>query len=615
MTRHPARVGTGALARPSRAQLGLRLWLQQLWIHFSRCGETAAREPLFLQPSRGLGSTSAISRSLLPVALFASISSAILLCGLSTSARAANSASGDVVLRALREEMERSKAKLKLENVPAPYYIEYRVTEIDQFEASAVFGALRNQQHNRGRLLRVVVRVGDYKQDSFFGTGEGTIDLVPSDDDVFAIRHRLWLATDRAYKAASEALSAKQAALKQLKVDEPADDFAKASPLEAVEPLARFSSPDFTSWLHLLEEASAQYRSDQELQSFESALRFTVENRYFLNSEGTVARSGHAHYVISIAGSTQASDGMLLQRSHADQGNDLKDLPTREQFLKTTARILETLKSLRGAPVVDEEYRGPVLFSNAAAATVVTELVQPNVLGRKPQLGENARTTGKWSSSYKSRVLPDFINVFDDPTISTISGQPLFGDYTLDDEGVKGQRVSLVEKGQLVSYLIGRQPIRDFPVSNGHGRAAPAAAPAPHPGNLVLQSTDPQPDAGLKKKLIELCRQRDLPYGLYVETMGPRLEPRLLYRIWTKDAHEELVRGGVFGDLDIRSLRSDLIATGTAPAVEDRSEPVWYSIASPALLFDELQVKRSQAAKQKLPEYPAPALGASANQP
>src|SRR5208282_5133782 len=560
-----------------------------------------------------IGQTMIIRASSISRVILGSAALCAILCGLVTSARAANPASTDVVLRALREEMDRSKAKLKMENVAAPYYIEYRVTEIDQYEASAVFGALRSQQHNHARLLRVVVRVGDYKQDSFYGTGEGAVDLVSSDDDVFAIRHRIWLATDRAYKAASEALSAKQAALKQLKVDQPVDDFAKATPLEAVEPLARFSSADFTSWMHLLEEASAQYRTDKELETFESALRFTLDNRYFLNSEGTVARSGHAHYVISISGSTQAPDGMLLRRSHADQGNDLKELPTREEFLKTTARILATLKSLRNAPVVDEEYRGPVLFSNDAAATVVTELVEPNVLCGKPKLGENARTTGKWSSSYKSRVLPDFINVLDDPTISTISGQPLFGNYTLDDEGVKAQRVSLIEKGQLVSYLIGRQPIRDFPASNGHGRAAPAASPAPRPGNLILRSTDPQPDASLKAKLIEICKNRDLPYGLYVETMGPGLEPRLLYRIWTKDAHEELVRGGVFGDLDVRSLRSDLVAAGTAPQVEDRSEPVWFSVASPALLFDELQVKRSQSAKQELPEYPAPAIGAAAN--
>jgi TldD protein len=558
--------------------------------------------------------SSSISSSITNL-LLAGLSCLLLIFVGPTSARAADAASTDVVLRALREEMDRSKDKLKLDNVGAPYYIEYRVTEIDQFEASAVFGALRSQLRDHGRLLRVVVRVGDYKQDSFVGTGEGTVDLIPSDDDVFAIRHRIWLATDRAYKAATEAFSAKQAALKQLKVDEPVDDFAKATPVEAVEPLAHFSSTDFTPWLRLLEDASGQYRRDKDLESFESSLRFTVENSYFLNSEGTVARYGRAHYILSVAGSTQASDGMLLQRSHADQGNDLKDLPPREEFLKTTARILETLKLLRDAPVVDEEYRGPVLFSNDAAASVVSELVEPNVLGRKPQLGENARTTGKWSSSYKSRVLPDFINVFDDPTISTLSGQPLFGNYVLDDEGVRAQRVSLIEKGQLISYLIGRRPIRDFPVSNGHGRAAPTAAASPHPGNLILQSTDPQPDAGLKAQLIDICKKRDLPYGLYVETMSARLEPRLLYRVWTKDGHEELVRGGVFGDLDIRSLRSDLIAAGTAPAIENRSEPVLLSIASPALLFDELQVKRTQVAKQKLPEYPAPALGASANEP
>jgi hypothetical protein len=532
------------------------------------------------------------------------------LCALSAPALAADTSSSDVVLRALREEMDRSKDHLKLENVGAPYYIEYRVTELDQFDASAVFGALRNQQHVHGRLLRVVVRVGDYKQDSFFGAGEGTIDLIPSDDDLYAIRHRIWLATDRAYKAATEALSAKQAALKQLKVDEPVDDFAKAPPVNSIEPLAHFSAIDFTSWVHFLEEASARYRTDKDLENFESSLRFTVENRYFLNSEGTTARSGRAHYVVSIMGSTQASDGMLLRRSHADQGNDLKELPTREEFLKRTTQMLETLKLLRDAPVVDEEYRGPVLFSNDAAASIVTDLIEPNLLGKKPQLGENARTTGKWSSSYKSRVLPDFINVFDDPTISMISGQPLFGKYSLDDEGVKAQRVSLIQKGQLVSYLVGRQPIRDFTTSNGHGRAAAAAAPSPHPGNLILQSTDPQPDAELKTKLIELCKNRDLPYGLYVETMGPRLEPRLLYRVWTKDGHEELVRGGVFGDLDIRSFRSDLVAAGTTPAVDDRSEPVWFSVVSPALLFDELQVKRTQSTKQKLPEYPAPALSA-----
>jgi microcin-processing metallopeptidase PmbA/TldD-like protein len=540
--------------------------------------------------------------------ILAILSSAFLILIMSAPARAAN-APDDILLRALKEEMERSKAKLKMDNVAAPYYIEYRVTEIDAFDASATFGALRSQQRGSGRFLRVVVRIGDYKQDSYYGGGQGSVDLIPLDDDVYAIRHRVWLATDRAYKAAGEALSAKQAALKQLTVDEPVDDFAHATPVEAIEPLAHLPATDFAPWLHLLEESSGQYRSDPKLEHFESSLRLTAENHYFVNSEGTVARSGNLKFAISVSGSAQAADGMLVQRAHQDEANSLSTLPSREQFLRTTARILETLKILRDAPVVDEEYRGPVLFSNDAGSSVVTELIEPNVLGRKPQLGANARTAGRWSSSYKTRVLPDFINVYDDPTISSISGQPLFGDYTLDSEGVKAQRVSLIEKGQLVSYLIGREPIRDFSTSNGHGRATATGAPEPHPGNLILESTDPQPDSDLKKRLIELAKERDLPYALYVETMGPKLEPRLIYRIYTKDGHEELVRGAVFGDLDVRSLRSDLIAAGTALAMENHLESVPFSVASPALLFDELQVKRTQASKLGLPEYPPPALG------
>jgi hypothetical protein len=199
--------------------------------------------------------------------------------------------------------------------------------------------------------------------------------------------------------------------------------------------------------------------------------------------------------------------------------------------------------------------------------------------------------------------------------MSSLAGHPLFGHYALDDEGVKAQRVSLVEKGQLVSYLIGRQPIRDFSTSNGHGRASATGAATPNPGNFILESSAPQSDADLKKKLIDLAKQCDLPYALYVQTLGPRMEPRLLYRIYTNDGHEELVRGGVFGDLDVRALRSDLIAAGVTPDFEDRLDSVPYSIASPALLFDELQVKRTQASKQTLPEYPAPPLTEVASRP
>ena len=144
----------------------------------------------------------------------------------------------DPLLRAMKIELERSKSQLKLEQMAAPYYIDYQVVDMDQRTAEAAYGALRTDLHLRLRVLRVVVRVGDYKQDSFFGQWQGMMDLVPLDDDEFALRQHFWLATDRAYKAAIQSLAAKQAQLKQLTIDQPVDDFAHADPVQHLEPLA-----------------------------------------------------------------------------------------------------------------------------------------------------------------------------------------------------------------------------------------------------------------------------------------------------------------------------------------------------------------------------------------
>jgi hypothetical protein len=114
----------------------------------------------------------------------------------------------------------------------------------------------------------------------------------------------------------------------------------------------------------------------------------------------------------------------------------------------------------------------------------------------------------------------------------------------------------------------------------------------------------------LKQKLMELCRQRDLPYGYYVETMGPERSPRLLFKVNAKDGHEELVRGATFGDLDTRALRNDLIAAGDDVNVENRLLNIPHSIVNPSVLFDELEVKRANANKGNLPEYPAPVVAA-----
>ena len=194
-------------------------------------------------------------------------------------------ASDDVVLAAMRAELDRSKSQLKMENVPAPYYIEYRVYDVDQYSAEASFGALRADIRLRLRILRVVVRVGDYKQDSYFGQGQGTVDYMPAEDDTQALRHQLWLATDRAYKAAAESLTAKQAQLKQLTVDQPVDDFAHADPVQSIGPRATLEI-DPEPWKRMIQDAANLYKGDPAIESFDAGLSFRAVNRYLVNSEG-----------------------------------------------------------------------------------------------------------------------------------------------------------------------------------------------------------------------------------------------------------------------------------------------------------------------------------------
>ena len=514
----------------------------------------------------------------------------------------------DPVLQAMHAELDRSKAQLKLENMGAPYYIDYRVMDLDAFEADAAYGAIRSNVRTQLRYIRVVVRVGSYKQDSLYGQGVGTVQVLPLDNDIQNLRHQIWLATDQAYKAATEALTEKQAHLKNFTVDQPVDDFAQAEPVHSIGPLVNLDI-DLKAWLKRLENASAIGRSDAQVESFNSWVNLRTVNRYFINTEGTEIRDGMSLDDLGIAGSTQASDGMRLDRSWSYTTGDMKELPSEKEFLEMGTRLVSTLKTLREAPLADEEYHGPVLFSADAASSIFADMVGDNVLGIKPDLGESGRAKGAWATNYKTRVLPEFISVDDDPTVASISNQSLLGHYSIDDEGVKAVKVPVVENGKLTNYLIGRTPIRDFPASNGHGRARyPGNYPGPSVGNLIVKSSEPVPHDQFKAKLIELCRQHELPYGYFVETLGPRRTPRMLYKVSVKDGKEELVRGAVFGDLDLKSLRNDLIAAGDDVNVDNRTEAIPHSIVNPSILFDELEVKRQNVSKSKLPEYPPPPL-------
>ncbi len=515
---------------------------------------------------------------------------------------------GDPVLHAMLVELKRSQEKLQLGQLQRPYYIDYQMTELEDHIADATLGALRSDTVNAGRLVRVVVRIGDYKQDSYYGEGVGTIEVMPIENNELALRHQLWLATDKAYKAALNGLTQKQAALKNVETEDDVADFSQEKPEDSVHEVQKLSV-DMDAWKQRLRSTSEMFRREPTLENSAAVLDFRLINRYFVNTEGTVTRSGKTIYSYIFSGSTQADDGMRLDRSHGYVVTRADELPKPEEVKIEAEKLLASFDALKKAPLVEDDYRGPVLFSADAATAVLERLFVPNIIGVRPELGSTARTRGEFASAYKNRVLPEFFTVVDDPKAKQVDGTTLAGSYDVDDEGVEGKSVTLVDKGVLTNYLLGREPIRDFPHSNGHGRTALYAAPRAHISNLIVKASNGLPFEELRKKLLQMCKDQGRPYGYYVETTGPQLAPRLLWRIYVNDGHMELVRGAVFQEFDTRSLRNDIVAAGNDTFVYNRAEPLPSAIVAPSLLFGEVEIQRATRQREKLPQYPAPPLG------
>jgi TldD protein len=517
----------------------------------------------------------------------------------------------DPIFKAMLQELDRSKNELQLKGFEKPFFIQYRIEDVDTFDTRAEFGASEGSSRTRQRVARVTVRVGDYKSDSSGQRGDGAVQLAALGDDSIAIRSALWNATDQAYKNALSAFAQKQAELKQVQSPPQADDFSKEKPVVVLEQ-PRALVVDEVVWVDRVARDSGLFRTDpavkanaQDVQYSTAGFHARASTSWLVNTEGTIVRKSSEGYQEVFAVGTQASDGMRLDRSYASSGVALKDLDTQEVFAKRAVAQIASLSELRAAPLVEEEYHGPVLLSSDASSDVLRALVATGVTATRPRMGTEARTNGPFASSYHARVLPEFMNVVDDPGLKTFDGKDLVGAYDVDDEGVPGQAVKLITGGKLENYLLGREPVRDFTESNGHGRA-PVAGPArPAIGVLKITAESGVSDEELNRKLLDMAKDRGLKSAYYVETLGGALTPRLLYRI-DLDGKRQLVRGAVLDDLDQRALRSSVEAAGKELWVANYMSEVPETVLAPALLLSDVTVKRANEKNEKLPFYPPP---------
>jgi TldD protein len=548
-------------------------------------------------------------------------------------ARAAPVGEPSVVLVAMRAELSRAQAALA--SAPnKPYYFSYRVTEADTVEIVASRGALELSTRNRERVLDLEMRVGDRHFDNYHWRYRPTPGMVgnrttglsgsplPIDDDPEVLAAVLWLATDAAFKSStSQYEHAKSMQQLAAKAKDDAPDFSEEEPSRALEPMPKLEV-DTKAWEGRLRKLSRAFEGHPQIIASEVRLITSAGSRTIVTSQGTEIQSGQQHARLVLSASAKADDGMDLQHADIIDVPDVSAIPDDAAITARADALVAQLEALRLAPIADP-FTGPAVLEGRAAAVYFHEVFGHRVEGHRQGDESEGQT---FADKVGTAVMPELIDVFDDPTIVRLDGVFLNGHYRHDDEGIPAQRALLVDEGKLAGFLLSRTPAKTFARSNGHGRAQPGADVVARQGNLVVSPRSSLSKAALDAALLEQIRKQGKPYGLrFVEINGGvtntsrymaqafQVNPVVVYRVYP-DGREELVRGVTLEGTPLSSL-SKIVAASDRHEVFNgfcgaESGLVPVSAASPALLLSQIEIARAPAAQDRPPLLPPPASAA-----
>jgi TldD protein len=531
-------------------------------------------------------------------------------------------AAGDPILKVMQGELSRATSDLAKSD-PAPYFLSYTVNDQSIVVLVGAYGSLLTDAALQRRQADVTMRVGSPALDNTHGQSRPsgmTSGTLPLGDDSDAIGRVLWELTDREYKRAAPAfLNVKTNTAVRAEEEDKSPDFSKEAPqTHTGEPLTP-PAFDRAAWEGEIRRLSAGFRKYSDVYFATVLLQVQNSNSRLVSSEGAAIATPSASTRLIMEAQTRADDGMELLRVETFQAPAASGLPSEAELTAKIDKMAEDLKALRKAPVA-EPYDGPALLSGRAAAVFFHEVLGHRLEGHRQRDEDEGQT---FTKKVNQEVLPKFLSVADDPTIHEIGGVKLAGSYEYDNEGAPAQHVDVIQNGILKNFLMSRMPIKDFSVSNGHGRNQPGLMPTGRQGNLIVTSTQTVPEAQMRQKLIDEAKKQGKPYGLYFDdiqggfTLTTRSLPQafqvlpvIVYRVYADGRPDELVRGVDIVGTPLAAL-TRIVTTGDQQHVfngvcgaESGSVPV--AAVAPAMLFSEMEVQKRAHSHERPPILPPP---------
>lgn len=563
-------------------------------------------------------------------------------------------------LQAMIDELERGILELRLPDADLPYAASLSVSRVDSLVLDGSYGGVSIDLLSREASATVGVYVGNRERDNtnYYGGNLEPSFALPSTPDPKATRKRLWLAMDQSYRAASAAYKAKLDAIDRL-ADKNLPPDHGAWPASIVKlgwssPPEQIRDPDLTppsfdraGLRSLVAELSSRFAQHPKIDNGDAIIHLQRGHGISIacdrEGEGPVQvrrvlGGSSDRAIVGVVADVQCADGMQLDHGLVLEFQNLPSAAEiREQAIALTDRVLRELEELLAAPMIDEDYDGPLLLSPLAAAQLLAATIPAQASGDPAPLSDYGRLLElepHWHDELGKAVMPDFIDLVDDPLAAGA------GHYELDAQGVPAQRIELVRAGILHTLLMANQPNDKITQSNGHARSAGGGV-GPSISNLTLSSRKKGlSQAALEKDLLARAREDGYEFAYVIEslrdgrvlgpaprdgasmyTSGRRVQLPLPGRVFKIDSKGQRtqVRGAMLAPMSMRALRR-IRAVGDKPQTQAMglspglfggftdiglhgllSQTVNTQITTPALVMDGLELVVERGEHERLP--------------
>ena len=452
------------------------------------------------------------------------------------------------------------------------------------------------------------VTIGDIKQSSKVEADRyfSQVACVGEKVDANAVRRAVWNTTDNSYKDALNIYAQKQNYYTQhplpLEYANTNDLILPAATSAQERITADIQDIDMKQLGSLVVELSSVFKNYPHL--YDTSVSFDVAqmNTLRITNTGLEVNDSQQVLTMTVDATTQNEDGtpwndkMVLSYPLPD-------------FLKNKGSLVDrintfasNLMALRDAPVLDEEYNGPVMFEEMASVYSLTDPVIAAVCAShalQPADDDYGKKIGQ-------EIIDKRISAVNYSDRRDYNGVPLMGAYSVDADGIVPEKeLLLVENGVLRKQLNNLRPTPFAKNSTGSCRF-PVNPGVPSPeisfGSLHIKAVNTTADEKMEKTLLKTAKKAGLK-NAYIVSLPEGCSLMRLYRIDTKTGQRTLMRTDNMVESKQAQLKA-LVAVSAKEKVVNMANSTQNSVIAPRAFI----VAESKIAKPVLRAAPIPAV-------